>query len=409
MRQLTENDLFGTAIDFVILTARDPWGNIAGGKCRFVQHLLSAFGSRVAVVFNSYDSNLPEGQWLWQSWSGQQIACFNLGRIRLTPRLPLVPLRLLTWVRYKIHLKAIRRLDCRKVFIDSPEALGPISAYSWENVCYCLGGVNNPFANSRYRWGRRLGGVLARRFFRQLNDATDVVLASADNAAIAGMRQLGGDILRDKEIIHFPTRVDCTFFSKREQHDLDKKIGTIHGFPMLLACGRIAAIKGWPLLLDSLACLVRLRPEAKLIWVGDGEERQKLESYAKQLGLENHLVVTGMVNAEAIRDYLSIASVGVIGSYMEGWSLAMLEMLSCGLPIVSTEVSGANDLIDSGKNGYIVRERDPELFCERILDSLELYGASDCSRAIARQYDICDLRNALQRYWPTIADGQYSE
>lgn len=395
---ITQNESKELNVDFIIATSRDPWGSIAGGKCRFVQHLLSLPTLSAAVVSNSYNPDLPVGCWLWANWKGKSVAFFNLGVCSSSSQRPLIPLRLVTWYRYRRFAKKIRDLNCQKVFIDTPEVFPFLATQTWESVCYCFGGVNNPLVNSRFWWGRRLSAWFMRRFYRTLGNSKSVLLASADQNAIDRMRKEAEPWLNGREIVPFPTRVDCAFFRPCSSKKSAKYS------PVLAACGRLTAIKGWRFLLDVLVELRRTLPEARLLWIGDGDEREAALKCAQDLGIAGYFVITGMVGPDQIRDYLHSSSAGVVGSVQEGWSLAMLEMLASGLPLVSTEVSGAHDLIESGRNGFVVSERDPVAFASALIRTLDLKEAEKYSLAIAARYDSGpQLEQDLRQAWPALS------
>jgi glycosyltransferase, family 1 len=401
-RQEREN--FLERIDFLIATSRDPWGNIAGGKCRFVQHLLSLPHLNAAVISNSYNPKLSAGCWSRLDWHGKAVLFFNLGYNSSSSRRPLVPLRLVTWFRYRRYLMEIRKLECRKLFIDTPEIFTTLTALPWESICYCFGGVSNPLANSRFPWGKKISGWFMRRFYRALGHSDAILLASADQAAIKQMRLEATPWLDSREILSFPTRVDCAFFRPSSSRKPPETA------PTLVACGRLTAIKGWRLLLDALSELQRTIPEARLLWVGDGDEREAAESYARQKGLETRFRITGMISPKEIREYLQDSAVGVIGSEREGWSLAMLEMLASGLPLVTTEVSGAHDLVVNGQNGFVIPERDPAIFAAAVIRALDLPEAGKKSLEIAARYDSGEqLEKDLLRAWPDLLRVEWKD
>ena len=82
----------------------------------------------------------------------------------------------------------------------------------------------------------------------------------------------------------------------------------------------------------------------------------------------------------------------------------MIEQLACGRPIVSTDVSGAHDLIVDGKNGFILPDRDVESYARRMLDVLDLPSAEQFGRELAvENYSMESLWAGLQRAWPPFA------
>ena len=110
---------------------------------------------------------------------------------------------------------------------------------------------------------------------------------------------------------------------------------------------------------------------------------RKLSNKAQRLGIAESIQITGFIPHAEVNIYLNAADLCVVASHREGWSLAMLEILACGKPLVSTDVSGAKDMIYQGENGFIVEERNPRLFADAILKTLELKNAGKISKEIA--------------------------
>jgi glycosyltransferase involved in cell wall biosynthesis len=170
----------------------------------------------------------------------------------------------------------------------------------------------------------------------------------------------------------------------------------------LVACGRLNWVKGWPFLLEVLKSILQRDPTAQLIFVGDGEDRSRIERETARMYLDNHVKITGFVSQAVVHDYLNAADVGVVGSHAEGWSLAMLELLACGKPLVSTDVSGARDMIRPGKNGFVCSQRQPDQFAAEVLRAAHLTGASEVSLEIAAAYSMNRLAADLGRLWKPL-------
>lgn len=119
--------------------------------------------------------------------------------------------------------------------------------------------------------------------------------------------------------------------------------------------GRLEPIKGYDLLLRACALL---QPRPYIVLVGDGSEHAALVRLAHDLGMAEHLLVTGL-RSDAIRFYASFDCFA-LSSHSEGLSLALLEAMACGLPIVTTSPTRTHDVITPGTNGLLVTERSPE-------------------------------------------------
>jgi glycosyltransferase involved in cell wall biosynthesis len=92
----------------------------------------------------------------------------------------------------------------------------------------------------------------------------------------------------------------------------------------------------------------------------------------------------------------------VSASLVEGWSVAMLEALGCGKPLVSTEVSGIREMIIPGENCFVVESRKPKEFAKSMQDAVNLPNAAAVSTAIARRFGIAEIGRRLSQAWPQI-------
>lgn len=269
-------------------------------------------------------------------------------------------------------------------------------------MCYCCAGITNPLINPRYQWGKLFAGVFYRKWVGALADA-DLILAAADTKAIDTLVAGSDGKLRRDSIVHFPTRVDTSVFRPMSKTAGRKALGFEGCKPLLINCGRLNRVKGWKLILDSFVILSQSLGDARLVFVGDGEDRTKIERYASNLGLSDSVTVTGFLPPKDVARYLNAADVCVVGSHHEGWSVAMLEALACGKPIVSTDVSGASGMVHDGENGFVVPVRDSKISADAITAAMKLETSKEHSVAIAERYAIKNLARDLAAIWKPLS------
>jgi colanic acid/amylovoran biosynthesis glycosyltransferase len=143
-------------------------------------------------------------------------------------------------------------------------------------------------------------------------------------------------------------------------------------------------------------------PQARLCFVGDGEDGVNLRREINVRGLCSSVLVSGFVAPAEVATWLNAADVVVSGSLVEGWSLAMLEALACGKPLVTTLVSGVTDMVWHGRNGFIVQDRDPRQFATSMSSALNLPGAKALSIEVADKYSAKRLGCDLLTAWPAL-------
>ncbi|MBN1936534.1 MAG: glycosyltransferase [Anaerolineae bacterium] len=136
-----------------------------------------------------------------------------------------------------------------------------------------------------------------------------------------------------------------------------------------LTTGRLHPDKGHADLISVIARLIARRPDLHFVWAGDGEQRQWLEQQLTRQQLTSHVHLLG---SRADVPYLLAASdLFVMPSHWEGASLAILEAMSAGLPVIATAVGGTPELIGDGETGLLVPPHEPEAMVQAILALLE--------------------------------------
>jgi len=138
--------------------------------------------------------------------------------------------------------------------------------------------------------------------------------------------------------------------------------------PVVLSVGRLAKEKDYPTLIRAFA-LVRRKYPARLMILGEGEERPKLETLIKELGLENDVSLPGFVDNPYA--YIARSAVFVLSSAWEGFGNVLVEAMAVGTPVVSTDCpSGPAEILEGGKWGKLVPVGDIEKIAKAIMTTL---------------------------------------
>ena len=135
--------------------------------------------------------------------------------------------------------------------------------------------------------------------------------------------------------------------------------------PVILAVGRLAPQKDYPNLIRAFA-KVRKRQSARLLIVGSGKEKSRLNQLVKELGLEKDIAMPGFVKNPY--NYMKKAAVLVLSSAWEGLPTGLIEAMALGTPVVATNcLSGPEEILDHGKYGKLVPVGDENKMAEAIL------------------------------------------
>ena len=142
------------------------------------------------------------------------------------------------------------------------------------------------------------------------------------------------------------------------------------GPPVILGAGRLARVKDFPTLLRAFQQVSRNRP-VRLIILGEGRWRLRLENMIRKMGIEATVSLPGWVSNPYA--FMSRASVFVLSSKFEGLGNVLIEAMACGCPCVSTNCpSGPAEILDDGRFGPLVpvgNESELAAAMEHVLDS----------------------------------------
>jgi glycosyltransferase involved in cell wall biosynthesis len=132
-------------------------------------------------------------------------------------------------------------------------------------------------------------------------------------------------------------------------------------------------------------------PDARLILVGDGQERERLTAMSIQLGIQKYVQFIGAVPREEVKTYMQQADVFVLPSLSEGFPNVILEAMACGLPIIASRVGGIPDIITNDTNGYLVEAEDANDLANKIIlllsDDALRKKISDNNRYHVKKYE----------------------
>jgi glycosyltransferase involved in cell wall biosynthesis len=135
---------------------------------------------------------------------------------------------------------------------------------------------------------------------------------------------------------------------------------------LVISVGRLVPWKGFEALIKVHARMLKTLPDLRLMIVGNGPDRNKLEALVASLGVGESVVFTGALERDILLRYVRAADVFVLNTSYEGFSHLLLEVSLVGAPIVTTPVGGNTELIEGGVNGLLVEPNDEHALEEKI-------------------------------------------
>jgi phosphatidylinositol alpha-1,6-mannosyltransferase len=148
----------------------------------------------------------------------------------------------------------------------------------------------------------------------------------------------------------------------------------IWGPHAVLLVGRLAAAeqyKGHDQLIDAWPAVLSEVPDARLVFVGDGDDVPRLRAKAQALGVGSSLVTTGFLEDRVVRLAYRDAAVFAMPSRNEGFGIVYLEAMAAGLPCIGSTDDAAAEIIEDGKSGFLVEQNNPAALAHRLVALLK--------------------------------------
>ena len=178
----------------------------------------------------------------------------------------------------------------------------------------------------------------------------------------------------EAKLVVLPCAADVDAFSARYNSESVRKGLGLTTQPVVMWIGGFYPWHDLSLLLDSFALLIKQRPDARLVLVGDGQTRSVVEELIKQHQLGHAVIMTGKIAHSQVPEMLSIADVTVVPAPSltaslggTGTPLKLFEYMAAGKAIVATALAEAAEVIQDGYNGVLVAPGDANKFAEATL------------------------------------------
>ena len=243
------------------------------------------------------------------------------------------------------------------------------------------------------RHGQRCGATRRQNYLFNLAAGwVDKVVSVSNDSAKLSLRQG----LQEDKLVTIHNGIDVSLF----QAGVRQQSG-----PAVFV-GRLSPEKDLPTLLRATAIAVKEEPSFRLHLAGDGPCLLELQNLADQLGLAGHIQFRGQTSDVA--GFLAGASFFALPSLTEGISLALLEAMACGLPVVATAVGGNTEVVIDGETGLLVQPESPADLADAMLklyrqpELASRMGANARKRVEAH----FDSRTMVARYESLYLSGQ---
>lgn len=200
----------------------------------------------------------------------------------------------------------------------------------------------------------------------------------------------------EKEIEVIPNFIDLNRFKKSKKEHFKQAICP-EGEKVVTHVSNFREVKRVPDVIKTFHQLLNNGVKAKLLMVGDGPDRVKAEQECRELKICDHVRFLG--KQEQVEEVLSISDLFLIPSGSETFGLAALEAMSCGVPVVSSNIGGLPEVNIDGETGYLCELGDVEHMGEcatKILTDAKLH--EKMSKAARKRAEIFEMDKVVSEY-----------
>ena len=185
--------------------------------------------------------------------------------------------------------------------------------------------------------------------------ASKVVVVSRELQTLLGRRYL----LKATQVKRIPNGIDVSYYSAdlTDRNQTRKRLGFSEPDVVIGFSGRLDPVKNLDRLLNIFASCFRQESHFRLLIVGDGPERKRLENLSREKSVQGYVVFTGQ--QEEVVSYVRAMDVFLQTSLREQMPMSVLEAMAVGVPVVATEVGEIPYLIDHGIDGFILEVDAP--------------------------------------------------
>lgn len=168
----------------------------------------------------------------------------------------------------------------------------------------------------------------------------------------------------------------------------------------IISVGRLSQEKGYIDLLKIFNQLSKKHKNWHLDIIGDGPEREHLEEYIKNKNLKEKITLHGFRSKDYIDKMLHQSALYVMTSHTESFGIVLLEAMSHGLPCIAfSSAEGAKEIISSGKNGYLIKNRNANAMIKKIED---LMKKDDIRKEIGKE-----ARKSIKQYTKEVVEESW--
>lgn len=164
-----------------------------------------------------------------------------------------------------------------------------------------------------------------------------------------------------------PNGVDNSDVTLNNKCLIKKRLGIDQEDKILITTNRMEPIKGMEYFIKSIPTILVNHPNVSICIVGDGSQEKKLKQWVDSQKINSKKIFfLGRKENKEVKELVAASDIYVQPSLMEGCSIAIIEAMACGKPVVACDIGGNPDIVDHNKTGILVKEKDSQAIFKAI-------------------------------------------
>lgn len=331
-----------------------------GGTMGFVNSIVPYMKPDTVIIFGlSYGDSIP-----WKRYKiTSNVTFIPIERAKSSS---IIPMRLKAFMKYMYRRRRILKSGCDILYIHSPETCLPfLKNYSKIPIIYHRHGSDNPLARSKFKYARK--NLIKKSFDLILNSVhiySDWII-TIDKLCLEYSRNIGTIYKSSLLMNGVDTMKFYPSFNMREK--IRNRYKLSDNECCILFVGRVEKNKGVEYLIDCIPFFKKMNFNSHIFIAGNGSDTNNIRKKIQNENIISDVTFLGRVSHRNLIEFYNMADVLALPSEMEGVPMVILESLSCGTPVVASDVGGIPEIIND-TNGIVPNEISGEAFSRAIVE-----------------------------------------
>lgn len=218
----------------------------------------------------------------------------------------------------------------------------------------------------------RFQKLFTRELYKFIEKLSSLICDKIVSVTYTIVEEMVADNIAPRDKFHvIRSGFDISHFSnydKSKDAMLKEKYGVSDNDIVIGKIARFSVLKGHIYLLQAFEKIAQIIPNAKLVLIGDGEYKEILMKFINEHKLNERIIFTGLIWPNEIPALISILDLVVHTSLLEGLPRVFVQSMLIGKPVITFDLDGAHEVIEDGKNGYLVEPKNVDMLTEKILN-----------------------------------------